>query len=531
MNVLQTKRLELLTALDAAKTKLERNRLGQFATTPGVASEMVEYALAHMAKPAIRYLEPGFGTGTFFNSLLQKIDIEDINSDVQPKVNQRLLTAARGYEVDAHYADPIADLYNHTPLDLRVEDYTEADPEPFDIILCNPPYVRHHHMDGVKKVALADDMAGRYNLRPSGLTGLYNYFIMTGEAWLSEDGLAGWLVPSEFLDVNYGVVVKTFLLQNVILTRIHLYRSEDVQFDDALVSSAVVWYRKGKPAASHTVELSYGGSLLKPAHSQTVAHSSLSPATKWTRQIRKGEAPSKPIAILGDRSARLKDFFDVKRGLATGDNSFFVLTEDQASLYDIPQNLLTPVLPSPRHLKSNIVESNRDGQPLITERLFLLNCRLTPDVLAQNYPAAWAYLQTGFGTVSEKYLCKSRKLWYLQENRESAPLLCSYMGRGPKGSNQPFRFILNHSKAIATNSYLMLYPKLFWRERAKREPELLQSVWEVLSAIKTEDLTEEGRTYGGGLEKMEPSELGNVPVNQLAELLENKFVATLLDAA
>lgn len=256
MNVLQAKRLELLTALDAAKTKLERDKLGQFATAPGVSGEMVEYVLAHIARPDIRYLEPGFGTGTFFNSLLQQVAV-NLTGDMHPKANRHQLTAARGYEVDPHYADPIADLYDDTQLDLRVEDYTEAKPEPFDLILCNPPCVRHHHMDGVKKVALADDMAARYKLRPPGLTGLYNYFIMTREAWLSDDGLAGWLVPSEFLDVNYGVVVKTFLLQKVTLTRIHLYRSENVQFDDALVSSAVVWYRKGKPAADHTIELSY----------------------------------------------------------------------------------------------------------------------------------------------------------------------------------------------------------------------------------------------------------------------------------
>ena len=55
-------------------------------------------------------------------------------NDTQPKVNPHQLTVARGYEVDSHYADPIADLYDDTPLDLRVEDYTEAKPEPFDLI-------------------------------------------------------------------------------------------------------------------------------------------------------------------------------------------------------------------------------------------------------------------------------------------------------------------------------------------------------------------------------------------------------------
>jgi adenine-specific DNA-methyltransferase len=90
------------------------------------------------------------------------------------------------------------------------------------------------------------------------------------------------LVPSEFLDVNYGVVVQQFLLQNVVLTRIHLFESEDVQFDDALVSSAVVWYKKGRATKDHFVEFSYGGSLLNPAYSRIEAQQSLHAHEKWT---------------------------------------------------------------------------------------------------------------------------------------------------------------------------------------------------------------------------------------------------------
>jgi hypothetical protein len=53
---------------------------------------------------------------------------------------------------------------------------------------------------------------------------------------------------------------------------------------------------------------------------------------------------------------------------------------------------------------------------------------------------------------------------------------------------------------------------------------------QILSAITTADMTAEGRTYGGGLEKNEPSELGNVPVKQLAELL-NIMAVPLLEVA
>ena len=296
MSKSQEQRLRLLSALDSAKSSAERNKSGQFATPPGIASEMVAYALKQVQKPEISYLEPGFGTGAFFNSLLQHITSKD---------NRRRLTEARGYEIDKHYAEPTKELYASTLLDLRLEDFTEAKPDSFDILLCNPPYVRHHHLTAAKKLALTKHVAARYNIKQSGLTGLYNYFIINGEAWLSDEGIAAFLVPSEFLDVNYGVTIKTFLLENVRLARIHLYESSDLQFEDALVSSAVVWYRKGKPFPDSKVELSYGGSLTIPAHSRSVALSGLDPAAKWTRLIRKGVAAS----TNGEKRFILKDFF------------------------------------------------------------------------------------------------------------------------------------------------------------------------------------------------------------------------------
>ena len=518
MSILQDQRLIMLRGLDAAKTNVARNKLGQFATPPRVAEDVVRYGLSLQTQPQIRYLEPGFGTGAFYNSLLEQ-------------VGEHVITQAVGYEVDPHYGVPAAELYAPNALELRIADFTEAAPAPFDLLFCNPPYVRHHHLTAAKKISLADAVVQRYGgVRPSGLTGLYNYFMMLGEAWLSETGVAAYLVPSEFLDVNYGVVVKRFLLEQVQLTRIHLFESEQVQFDDALVSSAVVWYRKGRPTPNSRVELSYGGSLLRPSHRRIIAHGALDPATKWTRDIRNGARDPDAAAaepVIGPRPV-LKDFFDVKRGLATGDNNFFVLTAAQVQLHSLPAEVLTPVMPSPRYVKSDVIHGDVAGQPLNVEQLFLLNCRQRPEELAAQQPQAWAYLQTGIGTVSKKYLCSSRKLWYLQEAREPAPILCTYMGRGGKDGG-PFRFILNESKAVATNSFLMLYPKAFWRDRARQHPELLAQVWKILSAITTADLVNEGRTYGGGLEKIEPSELGNVPVGPLANLLQPVQQALMLN--
>ncbi len=115
-----------------------------------------------------------------------------------------------------------------------------------------------------------------------GLAGLYVYFLLLATSWLREGGLAAWLIPSEFMDVNYGEAIKRYLTQDVTLLRLHRFDPADGQFDDAIVSSAVVIYRKQTPSASHAVEFTFGGALTVPAVSETVPISQLSPKSKWT---------------------------------------------------------------------------------------------------------------------------------------------------------------------------------------------------------------------------------------------------------
>jgi hypothetical protein len=89
------------------------------------------------------------------------------------------------------------------------------------------------------------------------------------------------------------------------------------------------------------------------------------------------------------------------------------------------------------------------------------------------------------------------------------------MGRGLDSREKPFRFILNKSNATALNVYLMLYPTKKLYQAMSRDPALIERIWQSLNAIPASTLLGEGRVYGGGLYKMEPRELANLPIDQL----------------
>ncbi len=70
----ESSRLELQERLDAVKSQAERNRLGQFATPPELASEIISYADSLLPQRSkIHFLEPGFGTGPFYSALLRHV--------------------------------------------------------------------------------------------------------------------------------------------------------------------------------------------------------------------------------------------------------------------------------------------------------------------------------------------------------------------------------------------------------------------------------------------------------------------------
>jgi adenine-specific DNA-methyltransferase len=490
--------------LDRLKGADERNKLGQFATpnrlAVAIASQMLR--LRGDGSGSLRFLDPSVGSGSFYSALRQVSPPESIGQ-------------AAGIEIDPLFASVASDLWSPLGLQVTLGDLTRLDPPPIGrratLILANPPYVRHHHLDLDEKRRLKHLVRQRLGVDVSGLAGLYVHFLLLCDAWLEEGGLAAWLIPSEFMDVNYGSVIKNYLADRVRLRQIHRFRPADAQFGDALVTSAVVIFEKARPVAEGTVLLSYGGSLEDPEIVDHISLEDLRAARKWTNFPR-AKAPSRE----GDATTTtLGDLFTIRRGLVTGANDFFIMTREEALGRGVSERFLRPILPSPRYVKEPIIEADEQGDPTVDRPLVLLDCNLPEDEVRSDHPSLWAYFQEGVARgLNEGYLTSRRSPWYTQERRESSPFVCTYMGRH-RGGRAPFRFLWNRSRAIAANVYLMLYPKATLFRVLKTRPALEQVVFGLLQEIRPDHFIEEGRVYGGGLHKMEPKELAALPADSI----------------
>ena len=501
-----SERDRLQKSLDSQKTSKERNMKGQFATPYPLACSIMNKAKSLCHKKNVTFIEPSIGLGAFYAAF---------RNVFEDKAGHAL-----GFEVDTHYCTPAKELWAKEDLEIRNVDFLkeETNGESFDLLVANPPYVRHHHLDTETKRDLQKKVMQNSGIKISGLAGLYCYFLILSEKWLTEGALSCWLIPSEFLDVNYGKAVKQYLLECVDLVCIHKFKADDVQFEDALVSSTVVYFRKCKPTESK-IEFSCGKDVDNPSKTKMINRSELNVSGKWSPLFDED-------VMLSSNSDECKigNFFTVKRGVATGGNDFFIVDTDIIEKYHIPSKFLKPLLPSPRFLKEDIIASDKEGKIALPQKQYLFSCNLSEELLQEKYPSVWEYIQEGQKRgVNKGYICSHRPLWYHCEDRKPAPFIIPYMGRGDS-SKKMFRFILNKTEAITTNVYLLLYPKENY-SRCLADAKTLKDVWNALNEVTSEQFAINGREYGGGLHKLEPQELLNLAVPTLSSLLLPKSYA------
>lgn len=500
---IETRRLKEQARLDALKTAAERNKWGQFATPLELALSIARYSRGLLGDAPVRFLDPAVGTGSFYSALRQAYPSKKIKS-------------ATGVELDPAFAHAAENLWSGSGLNVTCGDFTKQLPQPrYNLVLANPPYVRHHHLPSEEKQRLKSRIAESLFAEISGLAGLYCYFVLLAHDWMVDGALAAWLIPSEFMDVNYGSALRKYLTESVTLLHIHRFCPTDVQFTDALVSSAIVVFRKATPRTGHRARFSFAGPIEQPEVQADIPLDMLRYSRKWT------QFPTK-TSTSNSGELKLGDIFAIKRGLATGSNSFFILSQQQVEDWSIPRQFLKPILPGPRHIQGDIIEANPDGSPAVSPQIYLLDCSEPEERIKTRWPRFHAYLQKGEKEeIAASYLASHRAPWYSQEQRPPAPFLCTYMGRSRDGKH-PFRFIWNRSQATAHNVYLMLYPRGPLLAALQKEPEIEQRVFDMLRNIAPTELIAEGRVYGGGLHKVEPKELAQISARALIEGLDSQ---------
>lgn len=489
----------------------DNNRTGLYLTPPELATEITKHAiqLAKARGLEIHFGDPAIGTGVFFSIIQHLLPLSEIKSAI-------------GIELNQGRAKLTEERWGHKGLKVFAGDYLHIDNLPHrTLIIANPPYVRYQNIDSKYSKALREKAILESGINISGQSGLYVYFILASHAWMQKDAIATWLIPSDFMATNYGSALRQYLLSKVQLETFHIYNEDSPKFENALVSSCVIVFTNRLPDPQKAINFSYGGSLDHPTTKKKIAVEQLKLRDTWTfgsifEDIGKFTGP-----LLGE-------LFDINRGIATGANDYFLLNENDMIEFSIPTELTKPILPKIRHLQSDIVNSLPNGFPDVKPKLFLFDTNIEEKELIKLYPPIKRYLDIAEEKgLKNRTLIKKRKVWTHQEQRLPAPFLVTYMGRGSDGV-APIRFIRNLSSAVATNSYLLMYPKPRLKKLLEDHPYWADDLFGILKQVEVDILKLHWRKYGGGLKKIEPNDLKNTPLPFCPEWLA-KIVDYQLD--
>lgn len=476
-----------------------RKKYAQYFTPFQIAEVMSAWLLGN--KELKYVLDPAIGLGIFPRVLL----------NAKPKLK------IKGFDVDEVIYREVKDIFrdNHD-VSLSLQDYMYNDWEnKYDGIICNPPYFKFHNYDNKNVLAEIEE---RVSCKLNGFTNLYTLFLLKSINQLNDGGRLAYIVPSEFMNSDYGKLVKGYLIESKTLRYIFPINFKENIFDDATTTASIILCANDGRADDVTfcgIDSIDGLDLIKAIisgyPSSSIGNqykiSEINPNIKWKAyyQTQNGVRYKDLVSF--------SSFAKVSRGMASGDNKYFVFNKEKALRYNINSEFLKPCICKSTDVKKDIF-TKKDYDNLVNnnKNIFLL------DAVGANDENVLSYIKFGEENhVNKKYLTSKRSPWYSLEKRSPAPIWVSVFSRNG------LKFIRNEANIANLTAFHCIYP----------HDNLIESIdVDLLFAYLLTDTAREifldnSREYGNGLTKFEPNDLNTGKAVDLSRL-SSKQVATIL---
>lgn len=468
---------------------------GGFYTPPSIANFILRWGINGSDKYDI--LEPSCGDGVFIEQL---------------KENKYQFNSVTGIEYDKIEAEKSKQikLTNATILNSDFHVFCNKTKERYDLIVGNPPYIRYQFFEANQKEE-AHKIFNKAFLSYSKLTNAWVSFIVGSSLLLKQKGKIGFVIPAELLQVSYAKQLREFLSR--FYSRINIISFEKLVFPD-IQQEVILLLCEKNPSQSHTIE-----------HIELLDDSSLSAldinklkgeakeidtkTNKWTfyfldqKEIDFLESVSNNLSI-----PRLGEYADVEVGITTGSNEFFSVSNSTVEKYNL-HDYAFPVVGRSVQV-DGATFTNRDWKNNKNQdvRSYLLNFPEKSALKKNN--GVLVYIKYGESLdIHNGYKTGIRDEWYMVPSLWISD--CLFIRR-----NNIFpKLILNKAKAFTTDTMHRVKIKNGFNPKA-----FVSSFYNSLSFAFTEI---QGRSYGGGVLELMPSEVEKIVLpysDDHAELLE-----------
>jgi adenine-specific DNA-methyltransferase len=387
-------------------------------------------------------------------------------------------------------------------VNLQLEDYMYNDwIHKYDGIICNPPYFKFHDYDNKNTLK---EIETHLKCKLNGFTNLYTLFLLKSIYQLKPNGRCAYIIPSEFLNSDYGKLVKQHLIKTGTLRHIIVFDFDENVFDDALTTACIVLCandNKDIVQFTHIQSISELNTLeeLISGHQQyaesttSYSFSELDPEIKWKAYYQPQNCHKFKNLVPFSTYAK------VVRGIATGANDYFTFNLSKAEKYNIDERYLLPCICHCTDVQGNKF-SQLDFEELKQKdkNVFLINAVNAKDEHVTKYLIKGEQEQ-----INKRFLTANRNPWYSLEKRPPAPIWVSVFNR------TGLRFVRNEAGISNLTTFHCIYPQTDMFSEVSTD--LIFAY--LLTDTARQIFEDNSREYGNGLQKFEPNDLnkGKMP--------------------
>lgn len=466
-----------------------RRKLGTFFTPRAIMDYITNIVIKNDVE-AVAIADPGAGVGVFSETALEVWPDANVHAVDINLVTLGLLAASPELSKRKNYRN--LRLWRTDFLKWLVERWVHV-PSP-RLIFGNPPYTRHQLLSMEEKQAAALASGG---LSPSGRSGLSTYFLAASLNSLRPRDSLCLLLPANWLEADYARSVRQHIWNETTrLVEIHLFPDDELIFPGTQVSAMVLFIGPRSECGLEQVIRIYepkkSGNFFAAELVAEKLRAERMPSTLMPAAFK----VSAEDILLGEGTIKLGDVVSVRRGVATGNNKFFLLTNEQVAA--LPEGSYAPAIARIKEMdEDDFTKELHDILSQRGERCWILRVNKSD----RSNEAIDSLLSAGESAlVHTAYLCRVRRVWYELEEVPIPHIVVSPM------SKRVFRVMANSVGAIPTNTLygLRLTDHVDSLENRRRLVAWLRS------PEGQESLTAIARRHGDGLLKLEPRALLDV---------------------
>jgi adenine-specific DNA-methyltransferase len=477
----------------------QRKSLGAFYSPLSLVEPMVAWAIREADQSL---LDPSCGDGVFLLAAARRLlglgaspdwaasllHAVDLNPEAARVTRERLAS-----ELGLPFANIRLGSFFSLPPPRQL--FSEA--EGVDVVIGNPPYIRYQEFAGGARYE-ARERAADAGVNLTGLASSWAHFVAHAVEFLRPGGRLALILPAELIHTLYAAPLREHLIRSFHEIHVVFFRQAvfpEVQVEVVLLLAAG-WQRG--PGRLRLTEVESDASL-----------SDLTRVLDGAEVFEPGEQPEKwipgysaqPAAYLDLLQTRgllcpLADVGKANIGFVSGATEYFVLTPEEATRWRLPEASLQPVVSRARQIlgleirPADIQQARARGERCL---LWIPGERLTR--------AERSYVRMGEELgYSERYKCRVRAPWFRVPGVVAPDAFLTYM------SDLVPRLCLNRARVASTNTIHTV--------RLAAIPRALRKAFAVAfyNSATLFSCERVGRSYGGGVLKLEPREADRVLV-------------------